>query len=173
MQDYHLLVDGDFRRPSLHKKFGVKLEDGLSEILTNKKKLPDVIKVIQETPNGALHLITAGRRINNPFQLLTRDSTAQLLDNLSNYYTRIIIDCPPIIPVGDALRFAQIADGVVLVVRAGKTPREVVRRAVKILKQSKSRLLGVVLNDVGEVLPYYYRRKYYAYEYKTPKKMNK
>ena len=171
LQDYHLLIDGDLRRPTLHRRFGVKLESGLSDVLTNTKKLPDVIRVIQETPNGALHLITAGKRINNPFQLLTRESTGQLFDNLRNYYKRIIIDCPPIIPVSDAMRFAQIADGVVLVVRAGKTPRQVVKRAVKMLEQSKCQLLGVVLNDVGEVLPYYYRRKYYSYDYKTRKKV--
>ncbi len=165
LQDYHLLIDGDMRRPTLHSKFGEKAENGLSEVLLGNKKLPDVIKVVEETPRGALHLITAGKKINNPFQLLTRDSTGQLITNLRNYYSRIIIDSPPIIPVSDTLRLSQLADGVVLVVRAGKTPREVVKRAINILKQARIPLLGVVLNDVGEILPYYYHKRYYHYEY--------
>ena len=160
--NFHLLIDGDLHRPNLHNKFGVGLENGLSEALMNKKSLQDVVQV---TPYGSLHLITAGKMVSNPFELLNIDRMKQLFKELGNYYGMIIVDCPPIIPVSDTLKLAQMADGVVLTVKAGKTPREVVKRAIDILKKGRCNLIGIALNDIGEVLPYYYRSKYYKYKY--------
>ena len=70
----------------------------------------------------------------------------------------IIVDGPPVIPVGDTLRLAQLVDGVILVVRTGKTSRKVVKRAIDMLKSSNCKLLGVALNDLSSVLPYYYQK---------------
>jgi len=161
-QDYYLLIDGDMRRPSLHKIFNLQREHGLSDVLLTNRAL---INMIKKTSNRKLHLITAGVQVKNPFQLLNLEKTKEILNRLQNYYRMIIVDGPPLLPVSDALRFAQIVDGVILVIRTGKTPKTVVKRATDLLKQSGCNLIGVALNDMGEVLPYYYQKKYYRYQY--------
>jgi capsular exopolysaccharide synthesis family protein len=164
-EGFHILVDGDLRRPTLHKKFDVELKNGMTEILTDQQSVPGAIKSVRQTQNGGLHLLTAGSMIESPFELLTEKKTRELVNYLKDYYERIIIDSPPLIPVSDTLRLAQLVDGVVLVIRAGKTPKEVIKRAVTILQQAKCKLLGVVLNDKGDILPYYYHGSYYRYSY--------
>ena len=92
-----------------------------------------------------------------------------VIKELRKYYKMIIIDGPPILPVSDALRMAQIVDGVILVVQAGKTRMDITKRAIELLKEARCNLLGVVLNDVKEVLPYYYHNKNYFYNYEKIK----
>jgi len=161
-KNFHLLLDGDLHRPSVHKKFGMQLKGGLTEVLMNKRELHNIVR---RTPFGFLHLITAGSIVSNPFQLLDTVKMKKMLKYLGNYYEMIVVDCPPIIPISDALKLAQLADGVILTVKAGKTPKELVKRTIDILNKSRCPLLGVVLNDVSEVLPYYYNSKYYQYSY--------
>ena len=161
-KEYHLLVDGDLRKPTLHKQFDVKLGTGLSDILKNGTCLSSVVR---PTSHKSLHLITAGKHVDKPFELLSSDKVNRLFDDLRKYYKLVIIDSPPVIPVSDALKFGPICDGVVIIVKAGKTPRDIVKRAIDIVKQNQCQLLGVVLNDVGGVLPYYYHRKYYKSSY--------
>ncbi|MBN1543361.1 CpsD/CapB family tyrosine-protein kinase [candidate division KSB1 bacterium] len=162
--DYFVLIDGDLRKPMLHKRFKLNRDGGLSDILMNKKRLTEVIN---KTPFRNLHLITAGRNDDKPFQLLRLNETKELLDRIRHYYKLILIDGPPIIPVSDSLRLAQIADGVIMVVKAGKTPRTVIKRAIQLLSESGCQMIGVVLNDTQKVLPYYYQHSYYRYEYST------
>ncbi len=161
-QELCLLVDGDLHRPTLHKTFGIDREEGLTNVLTEIK---DFRTVIQKTNRENLNLLTAGRPVHNPFQLLSLDRTKHLFEEFRTIYSLIVVDAPPLVPVGDSLKLAEYADGVVMVVRTGKTPSEVVKRAVEVLNEARCPLLGIVLNDVGEVLPYYYQRKYYGYNY--------
>lgn len=163
-ENFHLLVDGDLRRPSVHKIFGVERKEGLSDALMSEKA---VLGMIKKTVNKNLHILTAGRHVAHPLQLLSLDKTKQIFKQLESYYRMIIIDGPPVIPVGDTLRLAQLVDGVILVVRTGKTPRTVVKRAIDMLKSSNCKLLGVALNDLSSVLPYYYQKKYYRYQYEA------
>jgi Mrp family chromosome partitioning ATPase len=75
------------------------------------------------------------------------------------------VDSPPVIPISDPILLAEHVDGVILVVRGGVTQREVVSRAANLLINSRINVIGVVLNDYDEVLPYYYKEKYYGYQY--------
>ena len=162
LRGYYLLIDGDLRKPNLHKLLGVPREKGFSDILLNKGNTSEFIR---RTRLSNLNLITAGKYINNPLILLNNPETKQFINKMTEHYKMIFIDSPPVIPVSDSLRLAQLADGVVLVVKAGKTPREVVKRAIQLLKDAQCNIIGIVLNDVGEVLPYYYQHKYYKYDY--------
>lgn len=95
------------------------------------------------------------------------DSAAigKLLEEVRFYYDLILVDCAPVLPVSDPMLLASEMDGVILVVKAGTTQREVAKRAASMLQNDKTRLLGVVLNNLSNALPYYYNESYYGYEY--------
>ncbi|PWB67852.1 hypothetical protein C3F09_12730, partial [candidate division GN15 bacterium] len=82
------------------------------------------------------------------------------------YYDLIIMDCAPVIPVSDPMLLSHEVDGVLFVVKAGSTQRDVVLRARDILASSTNRVLGVVLNNSDDALPYYYSHEYYGYDYR-------
>ena len=75
----------------------------------------------------------------------------------------ILLDAPPVVPVSDPVQFIEATDGVLFMVMAGRTPKDLVIRGVDILKNAGANLLGVVANNLAEVLPYYYDHKYYGY----------
>ena len=79
-------------------------------------------------------------------------------------YDLVILDSPPVVPVSDPLQYVDAVDGVLYICMAGRTPRDVVVRGVDILRSVGANILGVVANNLSEVLPYYYDRKYYGYE---------
>ncbi len=161
--NFYLLIDGDVHRPTIHNRFNCPRENGLSELLQGEGEPGDII---YKSAFRGLHIITAGRSVSNSFQLFSVERTRELLAEMRRYYEIIVIDGPPLLPVSDSLKLAQVADGTILVVKAGQTPREVAAHAVAILKEADLPLWGVVLNDTGEVLPYYYQPKYYdAHQY--------
>ena len=89
----------------------------------------------------------------------------EIFEELKFYFDFIVVDVPPVIPVSDPVIIAGEVDGTLLVVRAGSTPKDVVKRSLNFLRNAKVNLLGVVLNNLDEVLPYYYSAHYYGYKY--------
>jgi len=158
----HLILDADLSRPTLHLKLGLEQSNGLTEILGEGL---DLSQAIQTTPFPGLHVISAGHTVPNPFQLLSSKQVRELFNHLSSHYESIIVDSPPILSVSDTLKLADYVDGILLVILSGHTNREVIKRATEMLLEINKPVLGVVLNDMGEVLPYYYQHKYYAYHY--------
>ena len=157
-----LLLDTDLRRPMVNVFFKLPLENGFSDMLESRAKIPDMLK---PTPIPELKIITAGKLKGSPTALLQPMRMAEIFEELKFYFDFIIVDSPPIIPVSDPLLIASHVDGVLVIVRAGATPREVAKRAINLLQNSKIKILGTVLNNIDEVLPYYYSSKYYAYKY--------
>ncbi len=158
-----LLVDCDLRRPTLHYLFGVPRENGVVEALMGGKRAKDVIK---KTSEPHLDIITAGKSVLKPTEVFDSGAIHKLLEEVRFYYDLILVDCAPILPVSDPMLLAPDMDGVILVVKAGATQREVAKRASLLLKNNKTRFLGVVLNNLSNILPYYYSDSYYGYEYK-------
>ncbi len=158
-----LLVDCDLRRPTLHKLFNLKREFGLVEALIEKKPLKEVIK---KTANDYLDIITAGKAVHNPTEIIDSELIHSLLDEGRFYYDLILVDCAPVLPVSDPMLLAPLVDGVLMVIKAGSTQREVAERAVRLLQNNRANFLGVVLNNLNNALPYYYHESYYGYEYK-------
>lgn len=158
-----LIVDTDMRRPRLHKAFGVANEMGVSSLVVGEGKLEDAIKTT-EVPG--LYLLPCGPIPPNPAELLHTRAFADLLDTLGTKFDRVILDSPPVGAVADAVVLATQADGVVLVLKAGVTHRDVARRTVRALNDVKAKLFGAVLNDVNldrsRYGDYYYG---YAYRY--------
>ncbi len=157
-----LLVDCDLRRPMLHRLFAVARENGVTEILLKGKKVKDTIK---KTSVDLLDIITAGKAVSQPAAMFDSAAISKLLEEVRFYYDLILVDCAPVLPVSDPMLLASEMDGVILVVKAGTTQREVAKRAALLLQNDKTRLLGVVLNNLSNALPYYYNESYYGYEY--------
>lgn len=157
-----LLIDCDLRRPTVHKIFGMNKEDGFSDVALKKKPLKSVIK---DTFIPKLKVLTSGRLSKNPAEIFNLSTLRDLFAECKFYFETIVVDSAPTIPVSDTLILSSEMDGALMVVRAGKTPREIVKRAADLMNDSGINILGVVLNNVENALPYFYnyRSDYYQY----------
>jgi capsular exopolysaccharide synthesis family protein len=157
-----LLLDTDLRRPMINVLYKLPLENGLYDLLEHNAKIPDLLK---STSVPELKIITAGKLKGSPTAVLNPTRLHEVFEELKFYFDFIVVDSPPVIPVSDPLIIANDVDGVLMVLRAGSTPKEVAKRAINLLQNSKINVLGVVLNNIEDVLPYYYSSKYYSYKY--------
>ena len=158
-------LDCDLRRPKLHRMFGLAKDRGITNLLVGNASFEEVV-VHSKVPN--LDLIFSGPIPPNPSEMLGSKRMTELIDELRKRYTRIIIDSPPITAVTDAVILAKAVDGVVLVIRAGQTVREVAKNSVHQLQSVGGNILGAVLNavDIGkDKYYYYYYYQYYHYYY--------
>lgn len=161
-----LLVDSDLRRPSIHKLFALGREHGLVEVLTNGAPAKTAIK---KTALEKLDIITSGRADPQPAEIFDAGAIGRLVAEMKFYYDLIIIDCAPVLPVSDPMLLANEVDGVLFVVKAGATQRDVVRRASDILATGTNKVLGLILNNTDDSLPHYLSQDYYGYEYTAEK----
>jgi succinoglycan biosynthesis transport protein ExoP len=159
-----IIIDGDLRKPAVHKVFEVDNSSGLTAFLTGHIDFDNGL--IQETRIPHLDVITAGIIPPNPSQLLDSSRMRELINALLPLYSFIIIDAPPVLGLSDTLILSTMTDGVIIVVRSGDTARDSVIQARKLLKGVNSRILGVVLNGVKESdLKYGSYSYYYSYYY--------
>jgi protein-tyrosine kinase len=159
-----IIVDSDLRRPTIHKLFCMERERGMVEILTNGSSLKDCIK---KTGAERLDIITSGKQHDTVADIFDAEAIMSVADELKFYYDLIIIDAAPVLPVSDPMLLSGKVDGIVLVVKAGVTQKEVVVRAADILSANRHKMLGIVLNNMNSILPFYYNYDYYGYEYQT------
>ena len=165
-----LLVDGDMRRPRLHKALGAINAVGLSSYLSGNAELDPII---QDTQIPNLFLVSSGPIPPNPSELLASEHFDFLLETLrrSGRFDHVLIDSPPLLSVADPVIMASKAGGTILVVQCGRTARMAVARGREKLAQAKANILGVVLNDVdirhGEYYGYHYGYRYRAYRYES------
>lgn len=137
-----LLIEGDLRRPVLAQRLGHIGLDGLSEWLTEgKKPLPNIYQLEE----AGFCLIPAGSPPENPLELMQPDRLQGLLDRLSLLFDWIIIDSPPLLPLADATVWAKLADGVLMVVREGKSEKKYLQRGLAAVDPKS--LIGVVINS--------------------------
>jgi capsular exopolysaccharide synthesis family protein len=150
-----LLLDGDFRRPTVAKRFGVgELLPGLSECLRGERQLSEVVYKLD---GCGLWLLPAGMAPENPLELMQSGRLLEILDQLGTFFDWIIIDTPPLFPLADTTFWMKASDGVLMVVREGVTERKLLQRAVETV--DRSRLLGVVVNScTSQEHDYYYSR---------------
>jgi capsular exopolysaccharide synthesis family protein len=150
-----LLVDADLRRGKIEKYLGVSQEIGLTEFISGQCGLEDVMF---NTDIENLTFITSGAVPENPAELLASEKMNDFLTAIRSKFDHIIIDTPPIISVTDSRIIAPQADGVMMVVEAGRTQRGVIKRAEELMEQSHSRLLGHILTNIKYHLPEYIYR---------------
>ena len=137
-----ILLEGDLRRPVLAHEFGLKSSPGLSEwLLGDAKPVP----IIYNLEPAGLCFLPAGHPPENVLELMQSSRLAELLQQLAAAFDWVIIDSPPVLPLGDTSVWMRLAEGILLVAREGVTERRQLQRGLEVLDQSK--LLGTVLNS--------------------------
>ncbi|MEO6656208.1 MAG: polysaccharide biosynthesis tyrosine autokinase, partial [Pyrinomonadaceae bacterium] len=144
-----LIMDADMRRPRLHSIFNVENKTGLSTLLASELSDSDVTHSIKQDEKTKLYLLTSGPIPPNPAELVGSKQMASLLRMLQTKFTHIVIDSPPIASFTDGVLIASMVDGVILVVHAGRSSRQVVRRSRQLLQEIGAKVFGVVLNNVN------------------------
>ncbi|WP_165849386.1 CpsD/CapB family tyrosine-protein kinase [Candidatus Cryosericum septentrionale] len=156
-----MVLDGDLISPTLHLYFGIPNQRGLSNLIVGDADFT-VFTRLKEYPN--LSVITTGPIPPNSSELLGSARMKHLMDRLREEYDVVIMDSPPILPATDAVVASSLADGVILVVQAGRTRSGEVHHAQEMLEAAHANLLGVVLNRARRgVNDYYDTRTYGAY----------
>ena len=155
IEDHVLLIDADIRNPSIGKYFNIERHEGLSEYLA---KGSDVSKNFVKTPVEKLTVLPAGTPPRNPTELLTTQKMKALLGEVAKRYDDryIIIDSAPPSLAPETAAISQYVDGIIIVIKAGKTPRSAVSEVIEQL--GKEKILGLVLNYSDQSV-----KKYYGY----------
>ncbi len=160
-----LLIDADLRRPSVHARFKIGKQTGLSSVLSGTMGFREAVVPWADLPN--LHLLPFPARFHRcPSELLGSKQMEKLFEELRGEYDFIVVDTPPVLTVTDASILGRLADATVIILRYGEVQRQVVVRCIDLLKRSGTHVLGVAVNAVNFESPEYaeyYGRKYYEY----------
>jgi len=166
-----LLLDLDMRKPRIEKVLGIeRINVGVSNHILKDVPLDRIITKYQEN----LDIIPVGPIPPNPTALLTSKKLEELVATLRTMYDKIVIDLPPILAAADVLIVSKLVDGLVLVIRAGKTQKSSLKVAFENIVTSSSKLLGSVINAINaNQMGYYYYYYYYYYYTEEGKKMKR
>jgi polysaccharide biosynthesis transport protein len=145
--DRVVLVGADMRRPRAEDVLGVPLTPGLTGVLIGEVALPQAIRAVDGLPN--LSVLPAGYPPPNPSELLSGERARRLVDVLAQTYDLVVLDCPPVLPVSDALVLAGMADATLLVTSANRTSRRALDRCVEVLQQVSAPLVGTVMTALS------------------------
>ncbi len=156
------LVDSDLRHPTLHHHFGVTNGIGLTVALAGARSANQVVLSTQ-IPN--LHLVPSGPLPPNPSEILGSQRMRQFVETLAGQFDRIIFDSPPVLAMADSAVLATLSDGVLLVVKVGTVPHDLLRRATEQIEAVKAKVLGVLLSQADLRRDSYYYRYYYQNYY--------
>jgi protein-tyrosine kinase len=159
------LVDSDLRRPALHRLFDLQNDRGLTTAVVEGVPFA---QAAQQTRVPNLSVLTSGPIPPNPAELVGSRRMGELLRGVASDFDLVLCDTPPVISVADGVAMAAQADGVIVVVKVGTVPHDVVRRAIDQIDAVQGRVVGVLLNNVdlrrdGYGYTYYrYYRSYYS-----------
>ena len=138
------VIDADLRQSTLHRLFGLPQGPGLAEVLAGEAALDDVLVLL---PDYGLTVLPAGGTPAQPTELLGSAAMRRVLDALRSRFDRVLVDSPPALPLADVGVLSALTDGMLVVVRAGITPKPHIERALSFC--DSTRLAGLVLNDTG------------------------
>lgn len=156
-----LLMDCDLRKPVQHKIFKVSNKVGLSNLMLDFDQF-DVNddtyfqKFKDSTSEGKLYLLTSGVKVPNPQELLASEKFKKLLEKLKTRFDFIIIDCPPINAVADAIPVSHVCDGTIFVISAKDTNKNEAKAALTELKRNGVNVLGSVMTMTEATAKHYY-----------------
>jgi capsular exopolysaccharide synthesis family protein len=156
-----VVVGSDLRKPRLHRTMQVDGSIGLTSVVLGQLTLQEAIQTSPVHPN--IDVLASGPLPPNPSELLNHERTARIFESLAESYSIVFIDCPPVLPVTDSLVLSRIVDTTVFIAMANRTTRRTARRAVEMLRQVDSPLLGTVLNGVPAEETYGSFYEYYGY----------
>lgn len=180
-----LFIEADLRRPFIQKLLGIPREPGITDCILKDKPLMECTKNISDFLVGELgadrflnfpgmeniRILPPGPPPLNPADVLGSQKFDQILSEARAQFDLVVVDCPPVMLFADALLIGPKTDGLVLVYKAGRTARGALKRAKDQLSNMRTKLLGVVLNDLraSDMEPHY-GYQYYSYHYETPDK---
>jgi len=153
-----VIIDCDLRKPTLDRYLGVTATPGLLQYLSGPPVRPECF--MRRLNN--LHFLTAGGTAPNPIEVLSMRRMKELIAHLRKTFDTIILDAPPYSPIADARVVTALSDGLLMVIRSGKTAYSSTDRAFKAIDPKK--LLGVILNDV-KPMPFQTYHNYGYYQY--------
>jgi capsular exopolysaccharide synthesis family protein len=165
-----LLIDGDLRRPSVHRNFNLPSMVGLSNVLLGE--ISWRAAVIKVEGLEELHILAAGPPSRRASDLIGR-GLSEILEEASSDYDLVVLDAPPLLGFAEPLQMATAVDGVIVVARAGQTSRKAVASVLATLNRLRAKVVGLVLNEVHKELSdsyyyYGYYRSYYAPKEEAP-----
>jgi polysaccharide biosynthesis transport protein len=162
-----LLIDGDLRRPSVHRLYQVPNSVGLSNVLMQQISWRDAV-IRMDDPSG-LDVLPAGPSTRRASDLIGM-GLAELIEEATREYDLVVLDAPPLLGFAEPLQMATAVDGVIVVARAGDTSRKALSTVITTLTRLRANLVGVVLNEVHREVSagYYYYYGHYSKYYKQP-----
>lgn len=155
------VVGCDLRKPRLHQFMQVDGSIGFTSVVLGDIRLDDAMQQSPLHPN--IEVLASGPRPPNPSELLSLDRAANLIRSLADDYSIVFLDCPPVLPVTDSLVLSRCVDATIFLATANRTTRRTARRAVELLRQVSSPLMGSVLNGVAAEDSYGSLYEYYGY----------
>ena len=167
-----LLIDADMRRGKVAKYLGLNGHPGLSDVLKGDAEVDSAFL----SPNiNNLTVLLSGKAPKNPAELLGSRKMQSLITSFKSRFDYIFIDTPPVMPLTDACILGSLTDGVLLVLQAGRTQRDIVKRAENRLHQARAKTLGYIMTNVEYHLPQYlyrYVQEYSGYKYTSKSNSN-
>ena len=156
-----LLIDCDLRKPVQHKIFKVSNKLGISNLMKEKSEIDLEIggyfqKFKDNSTDGKLYVLTSGKSVPNPQEMLASDRFKELIEKFRDMFDYIIIDCPPLNAVADAIPVSSIVDGTLFVVSAMDTAKQEAKNALTMLQRNGANVLGCVLTKVDITSKSYY-----------------
>jgi Mrp family chromosome partitioning ATPase len=145
-----LIVDGDLRKPSLHRSFGLKNDFGLAEVLEDIRPIDDYafLELFQETDVDGLYLLAAGTGAANVAGMRYHERLAELMCRIRLEFQAVLIDTPPALEFSDARVLGGLSDAAILVFRAAETTRDAAAATLRRFEEDGIPVLGSVLNDL-------------------------
>ena len=160
-----VIVDADLRKPAISNLFGIEAKWGLSNFLAGHSGLHR--DYIHQTAVPGLSILPSGPKTPNPIALLRSNRFEILMEALGRAFKFVLVDSSPILTVADSKMLVSNVDGVILVLQADKTPKEIIKRARRELDQAGAHVLGAVINraDLSQPEYAYYNQYYYDQSY--------
>jgi len=159
-----ILLDADFRRPSIHKIFDIPRKPGFTNVLNGELSIDQLIK--KPTVNN-LYVIPSGSIVTNTAELLSSAKIKEIINYLKSKFDYIIIDSPPVINVTDSSILGSLCDCVLLLVKAGATPKNMIEEAYTMLRHAQAKPKACILTHTSIPTYYYYLSRYkYYYNYR-------
>ncbi len=158
-----VVIDGDLRRPSIHKAFGINpAAHGISSYLSGNMRLTSLL---QESSVPCVSVLPCGVIPPNPTELISSEKMKAMVTLLKEHFDHVLIDSPPLTNVADSLILSTLVDGVIVVVQSGTSKRRAAQRVRRELMQVGAKIFGVVLNKVDHRRNGYYDYRYYTSHY--------
>ena len=157
-----VVVDADLRRPRLHRLFDVRNTKGLTGFLTGQNSVEEIV---QKTSVENVWLISSGPIPPNPAELLESDRMKLLIKGIQKEIDFVLIDTPPVLAVVDTVIIGSIVGNMILVAQPEKTNKKALVNSVDRLKQSDTKIIGVIFNKTNLQTKKYHDKYYYYQEY--------